>query len=119
MLNKKNIILNCIPILVLALCFPLGSNAWFVMALLLLVLAGINVYFSDNRKSLIKQDGIMLASAVLGVLLNSFLYFMFINHDAEGMMIMYLELLATVLYGLILSGITILIQYFRRKKELS
>lgn len=118
MLNKKNILLNCVPILVLVLCFPLGSNAFFIMLLLLPILAGFNFYASDNRGSLIKYDGIMLISAVLGVLLNSFLYFVLICYDAEGMIVMYAELFTVVLFSLLLSGITLIIQHFREGKKL-
>lgn len=81
------------------------------------IITGLNVYFSDNRGSLIKYDGILLLSTILGILLNSFLYFMLKSYDAEGMIVMYAELFIAVLYVLLLSGISMIVFYAREKRK--
>ncbi len=117
MSKKRKIVLNCIPGLVLAACFPVGSNIFPVLLVVLPILVVLNWKFSYNTKKLLKYNGILLVSVLLGILLNSALYFWIVRYDAEGMVVMYTELLIAVVYSLLVMGGAVWLKYLATGKK--
>lgn len=117
MSKKKKILLNCIPGVVLAACFSIGSNIFPMLIVVLPVLVVINYRLSYNTKKLLQYSGILLASILLGIVLNSVLYFWLIRYDAEGMMVLYAELLIAVVYSLLVMGGAVWLKYLTTGKK--
>lgn len=119
MSKERKLLLNCIPGLVLAACFPIGSNIFPVFIVALPILVVLNWKFSYNVKKLVKYNGILLASVLLGILLNSLLYFGVIHYDGEGVMVMCVELLIAVVYSLGVMGIAVWLKHLTTRKKKS
>lgn len=117
MSKRKKILLNCIPGIVLAVCFPLGSNIFPLLLVALPILVVINYRISYNIKKLIQYNGILLIFVLLGILLNSVFYFWIIQSDAEGWMVMYAELLIAVVYSLVLMGGAVWLKHLTTRKK--
>ncbi|MCM1494852.1 MAG: hypothetical protein NC089_03535 [Bacteroides sp.] len=118
MSKKRKLLLNGIPGLVLAACFPIGGNIFPILIAALPILVILNWKFSDNVKKLLKYNGILLASVLLGILLNSLLYFWVIQYDGEGVMVMEAELIIALVYSLLVMGVAVWLKHLttRRRK---
>lgn len=116
---RKNslLIINAALIAPFLIFFKLGGSVAAYMLTVWLIMSVINTVFSKNIKQLILYNGSLMLFGALGILICGQLYFHFVTFDSLGETILYIELIAEIIFISVLTVIEALIKYFVGKKN--
>ncbi len=112
------ILLNIFPCVLFVSLYRYGANVGISMPFPQLLITMINTFYAKSKKELLMYNGILLISSIIGIFVNSQLYFKYICYDAGGVMVMKLEILVASLLILIITAIEFLIRLFHDKKRI-
>ena len=108
------IVFNYIPLIIWCVFYSYGANVAFYMIPLQAVIAILNYRFSDGISDMLFLNGNLLLSTLLGIYINSFLYFKYICYDSEGELVRNFELMVGLVYILLIT----LVMFIIRKNKL-
>jgi|GEM_PF-3416436 len=115
--NILKILVNYIPMILWCVFYSQGANVALGMVPLLLVIVVMNYIFSKHIYDLLFYNGNLLISTVLGIYINSELYFKFIYYDSEGALVRNVEIMIGFIYIALLTAIALLFRIYKLRKN--
>ena len=104
------ILINAIVILPFIVFYRFGANVAIHLIPVIFILSLTNTLLSQNRKEFLIRNLILGIFNIVGILVNSVLYFSYICYDSEGLLVMQFEIFVAFIYVGILSLIGIAIK---------
>ena len=110
-------LLNILPLAIFAGFYRYGGNVCFYMLPVLALLSVINVFLSPSKEEFLAYNVVLLLFSILGLFVNGQLYFKYIYYDAEGEIVLGVELLAVAILITVLTAIELLLKAIYDKKK--
>lgn len=115
--KKWVVIINYIPMFLWFVFYKKGGIVSFYMIPLQILLGVINYFSVDKIRNILFMNANLLISTIVGIYINSQLYFKYIKYDIEGVMVRNLEILVGILFVSMIFIVSVLCKLFSNSRK--
>ena len=116
---KKYLIIgiNLIILVIYVAFFRFCGNVSMYLIPVLFVISVLNCILADSKKTFLTYNIFLIIITIIGILVNSTLYFRYVCYDSVGEAILWLEIFVAVVYIGLLTAVEFCIKHYLDKQK--